>query len=64
MSDIDEEQLRREVDEALHGRKRDQGPQVFEQNGSSDIKHVVGVISGKGGVGKSFVKGKIGRAHV
>jgi len=59
MSDIDEEQLRKEVDEALHGRKRDQGPQVFEQNGSSDIKHVVGVISGKGGVGKSFVTGII-----
>ena len=59
MSDIDEKQLRKEVDEVLHGRRRDQGPQVFEQNGSSDIKHVVGVISGKGGVGKSFVTGII-----
>ena len=37
MSDIDEEQLRREVDEALHGRKRDQGPQVFEQIGRAHV---------------------------
>ena len=57
MADIDEGELRKEVDEVLHGTKRNQGPQVFEQNGRSDIKHVMGVISGKGGVGKSFVTG-------
>ena len=33
------------------------GPQSFlvEQNKFSNIKHVIGVVSGKGGVGKSFV---------
>lgn len=34
-----------------------QGPQSMleEMNAYSDIKHVIGVVSGKGGVGKSFV---------
>lgn len=34
-----------------------QNPQSFleAQNAFSDIKHVIGVVSGKGGVGKSFV---------
>jgi len=38
------------------------GPQQepsFDQNEKSDIKHVVGVVSGKGGVGKSFVTSAI-----
>ena len=37
------------------------GSQSFieEQNIFSDIKHVYGVVSGKGGVGKSFVTGSI-----
>ena len=36
-------------------------PQSFlaEQNVFSDVKHVIGVISGKGGVGKSFVTGSL-----
>ena len=29
------------------------------QNAFSDIKHVIGVVSGKGGVGKSFVTGSL-----
>ncbi len=29
--------------------------QMFEQNALSDVKHVIGVMSGKGGVGKSSV---------
>lgn len=32
---------------------------LVEANGMSKIKHVIGVISGKGGVGKSFVTGSL-----
>ena len=37
--------------------KEKSNPQNFmaEQNVFSDVKHVIGVVSGKGGVGKSFV---------
>lgn len=31
------------------------GPTVIEANAQSNIKHVIGVVSGKGGVGKSLV---------
>ena len=36
-------------------------PQSFlvDQNENSNIKHVIGIVSGKGGVGKSFVTGSI-----
>ena len=39
-------------------------PQNFmaEQNIFSDVKHVIGVVSGKGGVGKSFVTGSLANA--
>ena len=39
-------------------------PQSFlaEQNIFSDVKHVIGVVSGKGGVGKSFVTGSLANA--
>ncbi len=60
MADIDEEALRREVDAALgHGGQQQQGPQTFQPEPGSHIKHVIGVISGKGGVGKSLVTGAI-----
>ncbi len=32
------------------------------QNVFSDVKHVIGVVSGKGGVGKSFVTGSLANA--
>ena len=32
-------------------------PEAFEEHSLSDIKHVIGVVSGKGGVGKSMVCG-------
>lgn len=32
-----------------------QGPKTLETNSDSNIKHVIGVVSGKGGVGKSLV---------
>lgn len=56
--DIDREALRKEVDAALHGKKKEpQPPTGFELNQHSSVKHVIGVVSGKGGVGKSFVTG-------
>lgn len=56
--DIDREALRKEIDAALHGKKKEpQPPAGFELNQHSTVKHVIGVVSGKGGVGKSFVTG-------
>ena len=56
--DIDREALRKEIDAALHGKKKEpQPPAGFELNQHSSVKHVIGVDSGKGGVGKSFVTG-------
>ena len=56
--DIDREALRKEIDAALHGKKKEpQSPAGFELNQHSSVKHVIGVVSGKGGVGKSFVTG-------
>ncbi len=54
MTPEEEEALRREVAAAFPGH---QGPQLFEQNDLTHIKHVIGVVSGKGGVGKSLVSG-------
>lgn len=34
-------------------------PQEFEENTLSEVKRVIAVLSGKGGVGKSFVTGAI-----
>ena len=56
--DIDKEALRKEIDAALHGKKKEpQPPAGFKLNQHSSVKHVIGVVSGKGGVGKSFVTG-------
>lgn len=56
--DIDREALHKEIDAALHGKKKEpQPPAGFELNQHSSVKHVIGVVSGKGGVGKSFVTG-------
>lgn len=59
--EIDKEALRREVDAALghNARAQDQGPQRFVPAAGTYIKHVIGVVSGKGGVGKSLVAGAI-----
>ena len=37
------------------GDRTAQGPSTIETNSRSNIKHVIGVVSGKGGVGKSLV---------
>ena len=58
MEKSEQDRLREEVDEVLHGSKgAAQPPQVEEQNACSNVRHVIGVVSGKGGVGKSLVSG-------
>ena len=42
--------------------KEAHGPQKFPQNPGSFVKHVIGVVSGKGGVGKSFVTASLANA--
>lgn len=60
MAEANEEKIRQEMDEVLHGHsKAAQGPTGFKQNEYTKIHHVIGVISGKGGVGKSFVCGSL-----
>ena len=60
MADANEEKIKQEMDEVLHGRsKAAQGPAGFKQNEYTKIHHVIGVISGKGGLGKSFVCGSL-----
>ena len=34
------------------GDREDAGPSTFPTNDRTNIKHVIGVVSGKGGVGK------------
>ena len=57
MDQNEQDRLRQEVDEVLHGQKQTQEPAGFQQNDYSNIHHVIGVVSGKGGVGKSLVCG-------
>ncbi|MBM6675445.1 Mrp/NBP35 family ATP-binding protein [Olsenella uli] len=57
MDQNEQDKLRQEVDEVLHGQKQPQEPAGFQQNDYSNIRHVIGVMSGKGGVGKSLVCG-------
>lgn len=57
MDQSEQEKLRQEVDEVLHGSSQPAEPQGFQQNDYSNIRHVIGVMSGKGGVGKSLVCG-------
>ena len=59
MEQSDQERLRQEVDEVLHGQRQPQAPEFFKQNDYSDVHHVIGVVSGKGGVGKSLVCGTL-----
>ena len=60
MTPEEEEAIRREFEASRksgHQAQQHQGPSQFQTNAQSDIKHVIGVISGKGGVGKSLVTG-------
>ncbi|MCR5112504.1 MAG: Mrp/NBP35 family ATP-binding protein [Acholeplasmatales bacterium] len=43
------------LDEAIEAKFGHKKPAKFETNSKNHIKHIIGVVSGKGGVGKSFV---------
>ena len=60
MTPEEEEAIRREFEASRkqgHASQGHQGPTQFQTNAHANIKHVIGVISGKGGVGKSLVTG-------
>lgn len=64
MTPEEEEAIRREFEAARSGNHASQQAQEepsFELNEFSRIRHVVGVVSGKGGVGKSLVTGALAR---
>ena len=48
--------------ESCEGCAANKGPQSMQEpmNPYSNVKHVIGVVSGKGGVGKSFVTASLG----
>ena len=56
MTPEEEEAIRQQFEASRKGAHQ-QGPNQFQTNEYSSIKHVLGVISGKGGVGKSLVTG-------
>lgn len=51
-----------EYKEVLMAEQAFHGPQKFAQNPGSHVKHVIGIMSGKGGVGKSFVTASLANA--
>ena len=55
MPEVDAEAIRNEFEAAVG--RRPAGPPTYEVDAGSSIDHVIGVVSGKGGVGKSFVTG-------
>ncbi len=61
MSPEEEEAIRREFEasrkQGHQSQPQQQGPAQFQTNEYSHIKHVLGIVSGKGGVGKSLVTG-------
>ena len=65
MTPEEEEAIRREFEAARNNSHQSQPaqdePPSFDLNPFSSIKHVVGVVSGKGGVGKSLVTGILAR---
>ena len=56
-NDIDRDAIKDEVDQIFGNRPKHEGPELYQVNDQSSIKHVIGVISGKGGAGKSLVTG-------
>jgi Mrp family chromosome partitioning ATPase len=63
LSPEEEEAIRREFEASRNsGHEKtltphETAPQLFEQAPGSNVRHVIGVVSGKGGVGKSLVCG-------
>ena len=56
-NDIDRDAIKDEGDHVFGNRPTHEDPALDPVNDQSSIKHVIGVISGKGGVGKSLVTG-------
>ena len=56
MDQQEQERIRREVVQALHGGAA-AAPFHVDTNDCMNVRHVIGVVSGKGGVGKSLVCG-------
>ena len=62
MTPEEEEAIRREFEAARsQAQPQQQEPPSFDLNQYSSIDHVIGVVSGKGGVGKSLVCGMLAR---
>ena len=59
MTPEEEEAIRREFEAARSGGAAQEPEPSFDLNQYSSVKHVIGVVSGKGGVGKSMVCGLI-----
>ncbi len=57
--EFDRDSVQRDVDAAFGHKQQHEGPQQFQTEPGSHIKHVIGVVSGKGGVGKSLVTGAL-----
>lgn len=60
MTPEEEEAIRQEFERSRHeghAQAAPQGPATFQTNDQAQVKHVIGVVSGKGGVGKSLVCG-------
>ncbi|MDO5119927.1 MAG: Mrp/NBP35 family ATP-binding protein [Coriobacteriales bacterium] len=61
MTPEEEEAIRHEFEQSRkqgHDQQpQHQGPELFQTNVHSSVKHVIGIVSGKGGVGKSLVTG-------
>lgn len=61
LTDEEKEKLKREVEATMRATQQEQqqqnpgAPSEFDITGNAKIKHVIGVVSGKGGVGKSTV---------
>ena len=65
LSPEEEEAIRREFEASRNSghektlQPNSHAPQMFEQAPGSNVRHVIGVVSGKGGVGKSLVCGML-----
>lgn len=59
MTDFNEEAVRNDVEKVFGKKSSRPQQQTYTPAAGSSIKHVVGVVSGKGGVGKSMVCGTL-----
>ena len=59
MAQLTDEERERIQQEMAEGAQQQEGPQMFETSDLAEIHRVIGVVSGKGGVGKSMVSGML-----